>query len=307
MALSMSRFGPATTTNQWAPWQLAAGFGGGNGAIANPAAYGSVPGPVKPQPTAGAAVPLAMQLGQSVFSQLPGYQSSLNNVGANIGSETAGVLPQDVLTQIEQTGAERGVSTGSPGSPNANAAMLRALGLTSLDLTNMGQRNLQGILPTLPGAGLYENPSLYPSSGLDYQAGVTNAEEAAAPNPYAAAMANLAALSGATGGGGGRASGLPGRTESGNPLGGADELLGYSGSPYTSYGGNYLLNPPGGAGEGAAGPGEGGWVDNGDGTWTSPDGSTVDADGNLVFDAPAGGGGSSEGGGNAPLPAQTPS
>src|SRR5690348_3255411 len=49
----------------------------------------------------------------------------------NIGSELQGQLPQDVVTQLGQRAAERGISMGSPGSDNSNSGLLRALGLTS--------------------------------------------------------------------------------------------------------------------------------------------------------------------------------
>lgn len=190
--------------------------------MTNPAAFGSKPGAVTPQITAPAAAQTAMGLGQQIYSQLPGYSQSLANIGANIGSETAGQLPADVVTQIEQNAAERGIATGSPGSPNANASLLRALGLTSLDLTRMGQQGFQSILPVLPGAGIYQNPAFYPSTAQTLEAGEQNALNAAAPDPGAAAAANLraagAGLGAGLGFGGGRNPGqLPGIT-SGAPL-----------------------------------------------------------------------------------------
>lgn len=62
----------------------------------------------------------------------------------NISSEFNGELPQDVVNQIAQRGAERGISTGV-GSANNGAAYLRALGLTSLDLTKQAQSAFQPI------------------------------------------------------------------------------------------------------------------------------------------------------------------
>lgn len=68
----------------------------------------------------------------------------------NIGQELAGQVPQDVLTQLTNYGAERGITTGLSGSPNANAAVMRALGLTSLGLMGQGGKDLStyaGIFP----------------------------------------------------------------------------------------------------------------------------------------------------------------
>lgn len=78
-----------------------------------------------------------------------GLESQSSNL---IGQELGGQVPQDVLNLLAQQGAERGVAMGSPGSANANAAYLRALGLTSLDLTNRGEANLTAALGRNPAA-----------------------------------------------------------------------------------------------------------------------------------------------------------
>jgi len=152
------------------------------------------PATVTPSTTAPAATNTAITLGNQAYSQLPGYSEALANVGANIKSETAGQLPPDVLRQLQQAAAERGVSTGSPGSPNSNASYLQALGLNSLQLTNTGQANLQNILPVLPGSGISQNPNFYVNPALQYEAGATNAaNQAAAYNANAARRNSLKA------------------------------------------------------------------------------------------------------------------
>lgn len=177
----------------------------------NPAAVGSVPAPVNAQSTAPQVVPQAIAAGNSVYNQLPQYNADIGDIGANINAETQGQLPADVLAQIQQQAAERGVATGSPGSPNNNAAYLRALGLTSLDLTNMGQQNLTSLLPSLPGASVANNPGFYLTPGEQYNAQLENSFLAAAPNPSAAAAANLSAVGSGFGAGMGAAGsrGLP--------------------------------------------------------------------------------------------------
>lgn len=62
--------------------------------------------------------------------------------GQVIQQQIAGQISPDVLAGIYQRGAERGISTGMPGSANAGAATMRALGLTSLDIQNQGMANL---------------------------------------------------------------------------------------------------------------------------------------------------------------------
>ena len=129
-----------------------------------------------PSSTVGEAAGTGAALGtQTAAGSLPGYSGDLSSIGQNISAETAGQLPLDVITQIQQQAAERGVATGAPGSDNSNAAMLRALGLTSLNLTQQGQQNFQSILPSLPGYSLSQNPAFYTTPGENLQAGIAGA------------------------------------------------------------------------------------------------------------------------------------
>lgn len=101
--------------------------------------------------------PLALQ------RNLPNYQANIAQRGANTNSLLRGQVPGDVVQQIQQTGAERGVATGSPGSPNANAAWLRALGLTSLGLQQQGSQQLSQSIADTPQPELWNPMSLYQS------------------------------------------------------------------------------------------------------------------------------------------------
>jgi hypothetical protein len=194
-------------------------YGGGYGGAS---AYGYVPQPTTPSSTIGTVGPQAIAAGQAVNNQLPGYNQSVANVGANVQSETAGQLPADVVQQLQYGAAERGMATGSPGSPNANAAYLRSLGLNSLQLTNTGEQNLNAATAALPGQSIAQNPNFYLNPNLQYEAGLQNSIFAAAPNPYAAAMANLGAARGGVAAGGGGSSLIstpaPGTLGAGNPF-----------------------------------------------------------------------------------------
>lgn len=76
-----------------------------------------------------ARIPMADQLEQ---------QSS-----QNILDESQGKVSADVMRLLQQQGAERAAGTGVGfDSPNAQAAYLRALGLTSMGLQEQGQRDL---------------------------------------------------------------------------------------------------------------------------------------------------------------------
>jgi hypothetical protein len=114
----------------------------------------------------------------------------------NIGSELSGQIPASVLAQIGEAAGERGVATGSPGSPNANAAWARALGLTSLDLTNMGQQNLSAAYARNPAAPLYDPSQMLLSPAQAGSLGLQGAE-----------LGLNASRAGGGGGGGGRGGG----------------------------------------------------------------------------------------------------
>ena len=174
----------------------------GSGAINNPAAYGSKPAPVTPQVMAGTDVPAAIGAGTQVYSQLPGYSQDIANIGTNITAETAGQLPQDVITEIQQQAAQSGATTGG-----SNAAYLKALGLTSLGLESTGLSNLETTLQGLPGAAEANNPNIYPTTGQALDAAQQNSVWAAAPDPLAAAQAGLAATGAGYGAGAGSVGG----------------------------------------------------------------------------------------------------
>jgi len=74
----------------------------------------------------------------------------------NIMAELKGQVPIDVLNVLGQQAAERGVAIGSPGSANANAAYLRALGLTSLGQQQAGQQHLSAAYARNPAAPLFD-------------------------------------------------------------------------------------------------------------------------------------------------------
>lgn len=149
---------------------------------------------------------------------LPQYGQNLGQAAQNTGSLLKGQIPTDVMSLINQQGAERGVATGSPGSPNANAAILRALGLTSLGLQQQGLGNFQSLVGMTP-TGQQFNPASFLTSPTDQQTAQYLANLlSAAPIPSAAAQANIGSLLSGLGRGGGNQ----------NPLGG---LFGNASAP----------------------------------------------------------------------------
>ncbi len=83
---------------------------------------------------------------------LPGYDASVSKSMGNIGSLQSGQIPLDVKNLIAQQAAERGVATGLYDSPNANAALLRSLGLTSLGLQGEGEKQMTALVGRTPQA-----------------------------------------------------------------------------------------------------------------------------------------------------------
>src|SRR4029077_7125152 len=162
----------------------------------NAAATGQVPVAPPINTNAFAQPGNAIAAEQQAYNQLPGYNGSLAQIGQNIQSETAGQLPQDVIEQIQQGAAERGIGRGIAGSPNTGADYLQSLGLNSLELTQQGQQNFQSILPQLPGASIAANPNFYVTPEQQYQQALQAAIFQAAPQPGAASAAALNAARG---------------------------------------------------------------------------------------------------------------
>lgn len=111
---------------------------------------------------------------QANAARIPGATQLEQTSSENINRMLHGELPQDVVSMLAQSSAERGVATGSPGSPNANAAYLRALGLTSLQEQQQGEQNLSAAYQRNPAAPLFD-----PTSQLltPYQSGQLGLQE----------------------------------------------------------------------------------------------------------------------------------
>lgn len=161
---------------------MAGYYGGGSlpgSAGSYSATYGGIPN--APNPTATQGQALAGDIGNlgkiyglagglntlnentllgNLGKNIPGYSTLVGQEAGVTGSELAGNLPQDVITQLQQQAAERGIMTGSPGSPNNNAAYLRALGLDSLQLEQQGFGNLSTMIGQTPQAPLFDPGSL---------------------------------------------------------------------------------------------------------------------------------------------------
>lgn len=171
------------------------------------AAYGGIPN--LPKYTTDTTRVLGPDVKAQLIANLPGYQNMLNQDVANIQSYQRGQVPADVLSLLQQQAAERGVGTGIPGSQNVDAAYLRALGLTSLQLQQMGHSMLGEQIAWTP---IQQSQLTTQTRDL----GAERAVYAAAPNPYAAALQAMRdAMAGISAGKGGNA---PVRIKTGHSL-----------------------------------------------------------------------------------------
>jgi hypothetical protein len=151
-------------------------------------AYGSIPEHSRPRQHGPGAVSGAMTLGNQAYSQLPGYSSSLGNIGANIQARDGGAVAGGRDPAITTAGGgARHCHRARAGARTTTRLILRALGLTSLDLTRQGQDALLKQLPALPGAQISQNPNFYVDPRQQQEA-ATNAIYRSAPDPRAAAM-----------------------------------------------------------------------------------------------------------------------
>lgn len=124
---------------------------------------------------------------------IPQYNAMTAQSSGNILAALRGEVPSDVTNLLQQSAAERGIATGGAGSPNANAAYLRALGLTSLGQQQYGEQALTGAVARMPRTGLYNVAGGMVTPEEQQQAAYMANVLAAAPIPQAAYNQALAA------------------------------------------------------------------------------------------------------------------
>jgi len=189
------------------------GGGGAGGATLTPGpvnyfnpAYGGVP--TVPNPTATAAAANAGNAANlpalegtaanlNTFNQnqllgqynmaIPNYAALTQTASGNAMQELSGQVPTDVINQILQGAAERGITGGVTGSNNANAAYLRALGLTSIGQQATGMANLHQLTADAPIAPIFNPASMFVTPDQEQEAQMAANLYASAPVPSAAA------------------------------------------------------------------------------------------------------------------------
>lgn len=172
---------PPSTRDLYEGWTGAGPGGFGMGGLTTPGGTGGVSTPVS-SPAVSAGVPSNLSSITNLINSLnltaqqaanaariPGATGLEEQSSLNIGSQLRGELPADVVRNLQQQAAERGVGGGFAGAPNETAAYLRALGLTTLDLQNMGQENLTRALGRNSAAPLFDPSTMVLNP---YQAGM---------------------------------------------------------------------------------------------------------------------------------------
>lgn len=196
---------------------------------------------------------------------LPGAQTGIENLLALSQKDLSGQLDPSTINNIEQAAAERGIAIGDPSSPNANAAMLAALGQTTQQLEQTGAQDLASAVGLAPVGPAYnpQQQQMTPAEAL--QAENENAQRQQQANEQNAAL--NAAMMGSRAGGGGMITSGGGGWPSLGVGGGYD-----SGGMYNPSSGTVI-----GSGTGTMAGAFGGMTDNGDGTMTDEYGLTYDS------------------------------
>jgi len=161
-------------------------------------AYGGVPQIPNPIASQWQAIGGDINSLPSLFSlgnayNLFNYDQRLGQIAgtpgfSNVLANQAGVIPQDVSDRLALQGAQRGISTGLTNSPNSNASLMQALGLTSLDLKKLGQQQYSDLLGHFQGAAPFDISKFLVSPEEQQAANTAANVSAAAPNPQAAAQ-----------------------------------------------------------------------------------------------------------------------
>jgi len=120
-------------------------------------------------------------------ANLPGYDQLVAQSSNDILANLKGQVPDDVIAQLQQQAAERGISTGTAGGANVGAQYLKALGLTSLGQETLGQQQLTAAVQRTPTSPLFNTSSMLVTPEQQQAAAMAANLYASAPSPQAAA------------------------------------------------------------------------------------------------------------------------
>lgn len=177
------------------------------------------------------------ELQKQLNELIPGYSQMQAQRAQNIGQELQGQLSPDVQAAIARSTAARAAAGGYSGSGASSNLTARDLGLTSLDLQNLGNQQAQGLVSGTPMPNfttVNQNLGINPQQVLGIRSNERNirqqiyAEAAGMPGWTGALGAGLMQIGGqmaGSSGGGGGGGGMGGMMGGG---GGGTEMV-YSG------------------------------------------------------------------------------
>ncbi len=218
----------ATTAAVDPPANKPTGYTPEYGGIPNLPAYAT---DTTTQTTGGTSEMVGTDIAAELRKNLPMYNDLLMKDVGNIYANLGGQVAPDVISLLQQQAAERGIATGMPGAGSINAGYLRALGLTSLQLQQLGNQQLTAAMARTPIQQRQTTTQTGTTTGTTQRdLGPERAVYAAAPNPKAAAEQAMAnAIAGMKAGqnlaGGAGTSIAPSPTRPASPL----DLLGAGG------------------------------------------------------------------------------
>lgn len=164
-------------------------------------------------------------------ANLPGYAGLTSQASQNILSDLQGQVSPDVVNMLAQQAAQRGVGFGA-GAPNTNAALLAALGKTSMGLQAQGQQELTAAIGRTPVGPMFNPATMQVSPDVVQQARQAANLYRSAPVPSAAAGAAISAAGAGVGAGYGARGGASGLA----PSTGTGPWESYSGGALPSQG-----------------------------------------------------------------------
>ena len=92
----------------------------------------------------------AAELQRILNESIPGYSDIQNQRSSNTLAQLRGELPEDVQRNVYQSSIARSLSGGYGGSPAARNLAISDLGLTSLELQQLGQQNATNLISSTP-------------------------------------------------------------------------------------------------------------------------------------------------------------
>lgn len=124
---------------------------------------------------------------------MPNYTSILGNLSNNALEESRGGITSDEMTNLVNTAAERGISTGLPTAGITNTSLLRAVGTNTRKQQQQGLSDFSTLMGLTPVGKQFDVNSWLVTPEQQQEAQTNANVLASSPNPTESAAAELAA------------------------------------------------------------------------------------------------------------------